>query len=685
MRRKRRSVLPPFRIIVILILTLGAVFHGRLFAQEKPILVFTDNDSRGGLLKGDLIFTVPQTTSSKQISEKIKDYVLHWGNNPHQRLGMFRPIATLPAAKPGSRMRLQFKNTPVPQSATHLLLYSRNEFGNETEIYSLRLIDKGVPENKAQDILFEQTGKEGNRVQGELRITRAWDERDVTHYAVYWGEGPDTVLRTQPAVAVIEKRSWFGSLGVQLLAPWRASPLTEKINILLPPEATHLIVFTRNSEGQMSEGKSMKLQGMQEEEKAEKLRMILQKKSSASGFINGYLRLVRSKFEDDFSHYLFFWGKDELTRLGDYPPFAQIEVKKFKDGLTDKEIQVSTISQMDQEMKENTEGKARLELRNEFPENTMIPRGATHILAYTQKKFWFQDDAERRLKGPIANVSIQDPEGSKKKEKVLGNIKEGLKNFSLSKYKKQGEVSEEKTGNLESGSKVGGEKGKKFRKGSEWRISEYRGLGLGISLAGLNGIVTFYDYNLDYDLQLHYSLELTGPQVNSAFKALRLTEESTEMQSIAASGSGNTLEINRSLISATLRWFVDESVLWGISDGFYYGAGGGLGYATLKYHGKDTAATASISGEQETYDSIATEYRHSTIGYGLFAVLDAGWQGLENYYFQFALQPSFYIVYQDGFEENSIPENPNQRSAVTDRWTRAKDLTRVLLGFGIFF
>jgi len=424
---------------------------------------------------------------------------------------------------------------------------------------------------------------------------------------------------------------------------------------------------------------------MQQEEKDEKLRMILQKNKSASEFINGDLRLVRSKFEDDFSHYLFFWGKDELTRLGGHPPFAQIEVKKFKDGLTDKEIQVSTISQMDQEIEVKTEGKSRPELRYKFPENTIIPSGSTHILVYTQKKFWFQDDAERRLKGPIASVSIMDPEGSKKKEKVLGNIKEGLKNFSLSKYKKQGEVSEEKTGNLESDSKAEGGKGKKFRKGSEWRNSEYRGLGLGISLAGLNGIVTFYDYNLDYDLQLHYSLELTGPQVNSAFKALRLTEESAEMQSIAASGSGNTLKIDRSLISATLRWFFDESVLWGILDGFYYGAGGGLGYATLKYNGKDTAAIATISGETETYDSIATEYNHSTIGYGFFAVLDAGWQGHENYYFQFSLQPSFYIVYQDGYEESSIPENPNQRSAVTDRWNRAKDLTRVLLGFGIFF
>ena len=678
-------MLPPFRKTFIIILTLSIVIPGVLFAQGKPLLVFTDNDSRGGLLRGDLIFTVPKANSSIKNPPKIKEYALYWGNNPHQRLGMFRPIAKLPAEKPGSRMKLQFNKTPVPQSATHFLLYSRNESGNEKEIYSLRLIDKGVPENKAQDIIFEQTGKEGNRVQGEIRITRAWDERDLTHYAVYWGESVDTVLRTQPALAVIEKRSWSGSLWVQFLAPWKESPLTKEIDILLPPDATHLIVFTRNSEGQMSEGKSVKLQGMQQQEKGENVRIILKKKSSASGFINGYLRLLRSKFEDDFSHYLFFWGKDELTRLKDAPPLAQIEVKKFKDGLTNKEIQVSTISQMDQEIEVKTEGKARPELRYEFPENTIIPKDATHILVYTQKKFWFQDDAERRLKGPIAYVSIIDPEGLKKKEKVLGNIKEGLKNFSLSKFKNQDVAPGEKTGNSRSNSKAGEEKGNGFGKRSDWRISEYRGIGIGISLAGLNGIVTFYDYNMENDLQLHYSIELTGSQVNGAFKALRMTEESTDMLSIAESGSGNTLEINRSLFSATLRWFVDESVLWGISDGIFYGAGGGLGYATLKYQGKDTEAVASISGDTETYDSIATEYNHSTIGYGLFAVLDVGWQGKENYYFQFSLQPSYYIVYQDGYDETSIPENPNQRSSVTDRWTKAIDLTRILLGFGIFF
>jgi len=246
-------------------------------------------------------------------------------------------------------------------------------------------------------------------------------------------------------------------------------------------------------------------------------------------------------------------------------------------------------------------------------------------------------------------------------------------------------MAEEKKENPESVFQGEKTKGAKIRKGPDWRISENRGLGLGLSFSGLNGIVTYYDYNLDDNQQLHYSLELTGQQVGNSFKALRLTEESTDMQSIAKSGSGNSLEIDRILVSATYRWFVDESLVWGITEGFFYGAGGGFGYATLKYQGKDASASAIISGDTEAFNSTATDYYHSANALGLFAVLDAGWQGLENYYFQIALQPSLYFYYNDNFEESSIPVNPNQRSTVVDLWSRAKNLTRLILGFGVFF
>ena len=684
-KREHRSVFSFCWKVVFLMNIFCLNFNGILFAEEKALLAFSDNDSRGGWLSGDLIITVPDKITSSEIFGKITKFALHWGVNPHQRLGMFRPIVVMPSTQSGKRMRIQFKSTRVPPGATHLILYARFENGEELEKYSLSLIDKGVPKSKPQEIFFKQTGKEGNRVQGEISITRAWDERDVSHYAVYWGESSDTVLRTKRTVTVIEKKSWFGNLAAQLQAPWKVNTLTEELDVLLPPEATHLIVFSRNAEGQMSEGTSFELEGTEKKGKRLSQKMLLHKKPAPSGMIAGNVTLVRDKDESDSGHYLFFWGKDKKTRLGNLPPFSQFEVKKIKDGLTVKEIQVSTLKVMDQKLQVSSEKEVVRELKFEFPEKTFIPEGATYILAFTQQKFWFQDDAERRLKGPVASVSLQDPDGSKNKEKNKSKIKEGLKNFSITQFKKKGVVSRENKENFEGVVPEENTKETKTRKAPEWRISENRGIGLGLSLSGLNGIVTFYDYNLDDNQQLHYSLELTGQKVGSSFKVLRLTEESTDMQSLSKSGSGNSLEIERTLVFATYRWFVDESLIWGISDGFFYGAGGGFGYATLEYQGKDTNVVASISGDTESFDSTATDYYHSANALGLFAVLDTGWQGLENYYFQIALQPSIYFYYNDNFEASSIPVNPNQRSTVVDLWSKAKNLTRLQLAFGVFF
>ena len=662
-----------------LLLILCVCFHGVLLAEEKALLEFTDNDSRGGWLSGDLIFTVPENISSAEKSAKIFKYVLRWGNNPHQRLGMYLPIVTLKTAKSGSRTRIKFNNTRVPSGATHFLLYSRNENEEELEVYSLTLIDKGVPNSKPQKIDFEQTGKTANRVQGEISVVRAWDEREVTHYAVYWGESPVTVLRSQPPVIVFEKKTWFERLTSQLQAPWKLNYMNEKIDVLLPQEATHLIVFSRNSAGQMNDGVAVELEGVEKKEKVNNIKILLNLKPAPSGMIAGVVTLVRSNENSADEHYLLYWGKNEETRLSDVPALTKFEIKTIRDGLTVKEIQVSTLTMMDQNLQVSSVKDASRELKYEFPQNTFIPEGATHILAYTQQKFWFQDDAERRLIGPVANVSLADHDGIKKKSKKISNIKEGLKNFSITKFKKTSSLTTE---NLFQGKNA---EENKIRKGSDWRIAENRGLGFALSFSGLNGIVLFYDLNLDDNQQLHYSLELTGPQVGSTFKALRLTEESTDMQSIATSGSGNSLEINRTLLSTSYRWFIDESSIWGMTEGLYFGAGGGMGYATLKYEGRDSSATSSVSDDTETFNSTATVYSHATKAMGLFAVLDAGWQGLENYYFQVSLQPSIYFYYQDGYQETSIPVNPNQRSTVNERWSRAKNLTRLQLGFGVFF
>ena len=167
------------------------------------------------------------------------------------------------------------------------------------------------------------------------------------------------------------------------------------------------------------------LQETQDEEKAKSKKMRLKLKPAPSGMIAGVVSLVRSEEGTDSEHYLLFWGKNEKTRLADLPALTQFEVNKIRDGLTVKEIQVSTLTVMDQNMQVSPVKDAGRELKYEFPPQTFIPEDATHILAYTQQKFWFQDDAERRLIGPVASVAIEDPDGSKQKRKKEKQNKRG--------------------------------------------------------------------------------------------------------------------------------------------------------------------------------------------------------------------------------------------------------------------
>ena len=186
-----------FLKVLVLNFSLIFVFALESLATKKELLKFVDNDSRGGWLSGDMIVSIPDDTKLD------KKFVLRWGNNPHELLGMFLPIVTFPIKKPGLKLKIKFKETKIPPGATHIILFSVDENEHEKELFSLPFADKGVPESKPQGIIFEQTAKKGNSVKGRIILTRAWDERNLSHYAVYWGTGERTVLRKKPPVAII--------------------------------------------------------------------------------------------------------------------------------------------------------------------------------------------------------------------------------------------------------------------------------------------------------------------------------------------------------------------------------------------------------------------------------------------------------------------------------------------------
>ena len=661
-------------------------FNSRPAAAEvyPPLQVnFEDRDPRGGWLTGELVIVDPVSR------QKSVEYELFWGNNPHIQLGEYRALTKMKlVGKDSFRMEIKFQELRIPPGATYLIFYSREPEGPSRERLSLPLVDLGVPTKKARALRFRQTSREGTRIQGEIRIFSARGERDLTSYAIYWGSGSDRVLRSTGSIAVIPKLSWKGSLWRGLTAPWRNPSYRIQIDENLPPAATHLLVFTRNEEGQMSEGISYALK--LEEGEVPRAELLLRLRPSEPGMITGDVEITRVGEESGLSHYLLCWGKDVDTRLGEDSVLAQFEVRNFRDGIARKELQIKTMGRMDQKMKLVPRKEESDPMRFRFPEKSRIPKGATHLLLLMQQKFWFEEGADSRIGRVIASVPITSESAQLGKSLFRRKIekeRQFYRNLVIrSEPLQEAEASD--NASLVADQPEMEDKSTEFDgeelDAADWRVAEYQGLGLGLIFSGLNSLSLFYNLNTSRNGQWHLKFDHSGTAVQGWFKTLRLAGSEADMGSVAKSASGNSLEISRTLFSGGFRWFLGPGWTFGLTGGLYFGAGLGVGYATLKYSGKYTEASSKFTSV-ETFGATATYYNHSTTGRGSVFFIEMGWQGHRNYSLHLALLPSYYIGYEDGYDEMKIPVNPNQRSTVTERWKSTQNLNRLLLGVGIFF
>jgi hypothetical protein len=99
-----------------------------------------------------------------------------------------------------------------------------------------------VPINPAAGVaIASDTNQACSLVSGDVTISRAVDESDVTEYVIWWGTNATT--KTGSPIGVLPKT------GSNLVYPLA--------NAVRPPSATHLLVFTRNAAGEMTTGVSV--------------------------------------------------------------------------------------------------------------------------------------------------------------------------------------------------------------------------------------------------------------------------------------------------------------------------------------------------------------------------------------------------------------------------------------------
>jgi len=205
-------------------------------------IIFEDEDGDNGEVSG-------MVTIGKAADEAlIDDYSLHWGRSSNRKISSSSSIHEMPKKDAGDVMTHYIaRSTKVPATATHLLVFTKNEHGEMTTATSTRINDRAKPCDKADApacvtsvVASKDRDPDRNQVMTSIAIGRAAEEKDVTHYAMYWGR-----QNCSDGGQMGAKNGHIRDVPIE-------SPLMEDIaaDTHLPEGTTHILVFSKNKLGE---------------------------------------------------------------------------------------------------------------------------------------------------------------------------------------------------------------------------------------------------------------------------------------------------------------------------------------------------------------------------------------------------------------------------------------------------
>lgn len=259
-------------------------------------VAFTDDDLNGGRIGGKI-------SISKAVDESdITHYVVYFGSGVSTKQSA-TPIATI--AKTGQNISSALRDGTIkPANATHLLVYTKNQYGETIQAVYTSLIDKGIPINAASSVSFSDTNLTGGKLDGDISIVKAANESDLTHYVVYFGSNASTKQSMTP-IATIAKT------GQNLVTRFPAG--TDK-----PKDASHLLVFTKNADGEMATGAAVQIIDKGVPVNAA-VAVSFTDTDLNGGKIAGNIAITKAVNESDVTHYVVYFGSDSSTKQSTTP------------------------------------------------------------------------------------------------------------------------------------------------------------------------------------------------------------------------------------------------------------------------------------------------------------------------------------------------------------------------------
>lgn len=316
---------------------------------EKASLNFKDADMFEHTIGGDV------TISKARNEFDIDIYGIYWGKDDKQKLDVPEGFdAYVGGAEPsGSDTVYHMKHgQKIPEQATHLLVFSKNAYGEYASPGSVLVKDAVLPRDKASGVSFEDEDGDPDEVSGTVSIGKAADEALIDDYAVHWGKSPTKKIASSSSLGEVSKKDG------------REPSYYIARSTKVPATATHILVFTKNEHGEMEKGVGVKL--------VDRTKPCLADDhlSCATGVtatvdadpqkdkVQTTITVSRAPQEGNLTHYALYWGRGAC---------AQSDKQGIKNG------HIKDLA-LDSNMVEDV------------PADTMLPEGTTHVLVFPKNK-----------------------------------------------------------------------------------------------------------------------------------------------------------------------------------------------------------------------------------------------------------------------------------------------------------
>jgi hypothetical protein len=287
---------------------------------EKASISYSDSDMDELELGGELKITKARHEFD------IDHYMVYFGKDDRNKLESAdgKPLLIGQVEPTGSDTQLKLPmNTALPDGATHILIFSKNEYGEYAIPGSALITDAVLPRSKPEFITFEDEDGELGEVSGTVTIGKAADESRVNDYALHWGRSATRKLHSAAATAAsfirdVPKQSdgpkgqKWGDSG----NPMHYIARSTKI----PDGATYLIAYTKNEHGEFHQGVSVKIvdhtKPCREEGAGDCPVGVRVEKITEESDNQARVHVVGAPEEASVSHYSIYWGRSDCGSSG---------------------------------------------------------------------------------------------------------------------------------------------------------------------------------------------------------------------------------------------------------------------------------------------------------------------------------------------------------------------------------